>query len=70
MQKQHGKQIRDLQEYTIKSLKPKTGEISRLNSLLEKAYKWFTMFKEQFDKLRHSLRRPTEEPSKSREFKL
>ena len=26
MQKQHGKQIRDLQEYTIKSLKPKTGK--------------------------------------------
>ena len=27
-------------------------------------------FKEQFDKLRQSLRRPTEEPRKSRGFKL
>lgn len=27
-------------------------------------------FKEQFDKLRHSLRRPIEEPRKSRELKM
>ena len=52
-------------------LEAKDREISWLNSLyLKKRINGFLMFKEQFDKLRHSLRRPTEEPSKSREFKL
>ena len=147
MQEQHGKQIRNLQGIHNQELEAKDREISRLNTLLEKAFKWFPMlkemlrmeklcatigftkemieslltkkesiqcsgkiyseehrhkfdikndvfrvekhpmdsgkliltinriqmgewFKEQFDKLRQSLRRPTEEPRKSRGFKL
>ncbi|MCR8883594.1 Arm DNA-binding domain-containing protein [Phocaeicola plebeius] len=147
MQEQHGKQIRNLQGIHNQELEAKDREISRLNSLLEKAHSWFPMFKEmlrmeklcavigftkdmieslltkkeaiqcsgkiyseehrrkfdikndvfrvekhpmdsgkliltinriqmgewfkeQFDKLRQSLRRPTEEPRKSRGFKL
>ena len=147
MQEQHGKQIRNLQGKHNQELEAKDREISRLNTLLEKAFKWFPMlkemlrmeklcatigftkemieslltkkeaiqcsgkiyseehrhkfdikndvfrvekhpmdsgkliltinriqmgewFKEQFDKLRQSLRRPTEEPRKSRGFKL
>jgi len=147
MQEQHGKQIRNLQGIHNQELEAKDREISRLNILLEKAHKWFPMFKEmlrmeklcavigftkdmidklltkkepiqcngkiyseeyrrkfdirndifrvekhpmdsgklvltinrqpigewfkeQFDKLRQSLRRPTEEPRKSRGFKL
>ena len=147
MQEQHGKQIRNLQGIHNQELEAKDKEISRLNTLLEKAHKWFPMFKEmlrmeklcavigftkdmieslltkkeaiqcsgkiyseehrrkfnikndvfrvekhpmdggkliltinriqmgewfkeQFDKLRQSLRRPTEEPRKSRGFKL
>ena len=147
MQEQHGKQIRNLQGIHNQELEAKDREISRLNSLLEKAHRWFPMFKEmlrmeklcavigftkdmieslltkkeaiqcsgkiyseehrhkfdikndvfrvekhpmdsgkliltinriqmgewfkeQFDKLRQSLRRPTEEPRKSRGFKL
>ena len=147
MQEQHGRQIRNLQGIHKLELEAKDKEISRLNTLLEKAFKWFPMlremlrmeklcaaigftkemieslltkkeaircngriyseehrrkfdikndvfrvekhpmdggkliltinriqmgewFKEQFDKLRQSLRRPTEEPRKSRGFKL
>ena len=147
MQEQHGKQIRNLQGIHNQELEAKDMEISRLNTLLEKAHRWFPMFKEmlrmeklcavigftkdmieslltkkeaiqcsgkiyseehrrkfeikndvfrvekhpldsgkliltinriqmgewfkeQFDKLRQSLRRPTEEPRKSRGFKL
>ncbi len=147
MQEQHGKQIRNLQGIHNQELEAKDREISQLNALLEKAHKWFPMFKEmlrmeklcaiigftkdmieslltkkeaiqcsgkiyseehrrkfdikndvfrvekhpmdsgkliltinriqmgewfkeQFDKLRQSLRRPTEEPRKSRGFKL
>lgn len=147
IQEQHGKQIRNLQGVHNQELEAKEREISRLNALLEKAFKWFPMFKEmlrmekllavigftknmidrlmikkealqcsgkiyseeyrrrfetkndifrvekhptdygklvltinrqpigewfkeQFDKLRQSLRRPTEEPRKSRGFKL
>ena len=32
--------------YTTKNLKPKRGKYQRLNALLEKAFKWFPMFKE------------------------
>lgn len=46
MQEQHGKQIRNLQERHNKELEAKDREISRLNILLEKAHKWFPMFKE------------------------
>ena len=147
MQEQHGKQIRNLQGIHNQELEAKDKEISRLNTLLEKAFKWFPMlkemlrmeklcaaigftkemieslltkkeaircngriyseehrrkfdikndifkvekdptddgklmltinklpigewFKEQFDKLRQSLRRPTEEPRKSRGMKF
>ena len=147
MQEQYGKQIRNLQGIHNQELEAKDREISRLNTLLEKAHRWFPMFKEmlrmekllavigftknmidrlmikkealqcsgkiyseeyrrrfetkndifrvekhptdygklvltinrqpigewfkeQFDKLRQSLRRPTEEPRKSRGFKL
>ena len=147
MQEQHGRQIRNLQGIHNQELEAKDKEISRLNAIIEKAFKWFPMlkemlrmeklcaaigftkdmieslltkkeaiqcsgkiyseehrrkfdikndvfrvekhpmdsgkliltinriqmgewFKEQFDKLRQSLRRPTEEPRKSRGFKL
>ena len=46
MQEQHGKQIRNLQGIHNQELEAKDREISRLNSLLEKARKWFPMFKE------------------------
>ena len=46
MQEQHGKQIHDLQGIHNQELEIKDREISRLNTLLEKAHKWFPMFKE------------------------
>ena len=46
MQEQHGKQIRNLQGIHNQELEAKDREISRLNSLLEKAHKWFPMLKE------------------------
>ena len=46
MQEQHGKQIRNLQGIHNQELEAKDREISRLNSLLEKAHRWFPMFKE------------------------
>ncbi|MEQ2513664.1 coiled-coil domain-containing protein [Barnesiella intestinihominis] len=46
MQEQHGKQIRNLQGIHNQELEAKDREISRLNILLEKAHRWFPMFKE------------------------
>ncbi len=46
MQEQHGKQIRDLQGIHDQELEAKDKEISRLNTLLEKAVKWFPMLRE------------------------
>ena len=46
MQEQHGKQIRNLQGIHNQELEAKDREISQLNALLEKAHKWFPMFKE------------------------
>ena len=46
MQEQHGKQIRNLQSIHNQELETKDGEISRLNSLLEKVFDWFPMVKE------------------------
>lgn len=46
LQEQHGKQIHDLQGIHNQELEIKDREISRLNTLLEKAHKWFPMFKE------------------------
>ena len=46
MQEQYGKQIRNLQGIHNQELEAKDMEISRLNTLLEKAHKWFPMFKE------------------------
>ena len=46
MQEQHGKQIRNLQGIHNQELEAKDREISRLNTLLEKAFKWFPMLKE------------------------
>ena len=46
MQEQHGKQIRNLQGIHNQELEDKDIEISRLNTLLEKAHRWFPMFKE------------------------
>ena len=53
MQEQHGKQIRNLQgihnqelEAKDMEISAKDMEISRLNTLLEKAHRWFPMFKE------------------------
>ena len=46
MQEQYGKQIRNLQGIHNQELEAKDREISRLNTLLEKAFKWFPMLKE------------------------
>ena len=46
MQEQHVKQIRNLQGIHNQELEAKDKEISRLNTLLEKAFKWFPMLKE------------------------
>lgn len=46
MQEQYGKQIRNLQGIHNQELEAKDIEISRLNTLLEKAHRWFPMFKE------------------------
>ena len=46
MQEQHGNQIRNLQGIHKQELEAKDKEISRLNTLHEKAFKWFPMLKE------------------------
>ena len=46
MQEQHGKQIRNLQGIHNQELEAKDKEISRLDTLLEKAFEWFPMLKE------------------------
>lgn len=46
MQEQHGKQIRILQGIHNRELEARDKEISRLNILLEKAFKWFPMLRE------------------------
>ena len=46
MQERHGKQIRNLQSIHNQELEAKDSEISRLNTLLEKAFKWFPMLRE------------------------
>lgn len=46
IQEQHGRQIRNLQGIHKQELAAKDKEISRLSTLLEKAHKWFPMFKE------------------------
>ena len=42
----HGKQIRNLQGIHKQELEAKDKEISRLNTILEKAFKWFPMLRE------------------------
>ena len=46
MQEQHGKQIRNLQGLYNQELEAKDKEISRLNTILEKAFNWFPLLKE------------------------
>ena len=46
MQEQYGKQIRNLQGIHNRELEARDKEISRLNILLEKAFKWFPMLRE------------------------
>ena len=46
MQEQHGNQIRNLQGIHKQELEAKDKEISRLNAILEKAFKWFPMLRE------------------------
>ena len=46
IQEQHSRQIRNLQRIHNQELEAKDKEISRLSTLLEKAHKWFPMFKE------------------------
>ena len=46
MQEQHGRQIRNIQGIHNQELEAKDREISRLNTLLEKAFKWFPMLRE------------------------
>lgn len=46
MQERHGKQIRNLQGIHNQELESKDKEISRLNTILEKAFNWFPLLKE------------------------
>ena len=46
MQEQHGKQIRNIQGIHNQELEAKAKEISRLNTILEKAFNWFPLLKE------------------------
>ena len=46
MQERHGKQIRNLQGIHNQELETKYKEISRLNTILEKAFNWFPLLKE------------------------
>ena len=46
MQEQHGNQIRNLQGIHNQELEAKDKEISRLNTILEKAFNWFPLLKE------------------------
>ena len=46
MQERHGKQIRNLQGIHNQKLETKDKEISRLNTILEKAFNWFPLLKE------------------------
>ena len=46
MQEQHGRHIRNLQGIHNQELEAKDKEISRLNAILEKAFKWFPMLRE------------------------
>jgi len=46
MQEQHGRQIRNLQGIHNQELEAKDKEISRLNTILEKAFCWFPLLKE------------------------
>ena len=46
MQEQHGKQIRNIQGIHNQELEAKSKEISRLNTILEKAFNWFPLLKE------------------------
>lgn len=46
IQEQHGRQIRNLQGIHNQELEAKEKEISRLNTILEKALCWFPLLKE------------------------
>ena len=46
MQKQHDRQIHNLQGIHNKELEAKDKEISRLNTIIEKAFCWFPLLKE------------------------
>ena len=46
MQEQHGKQIRNLQGIHNQEIEAKDKEISRLNTILKKAFNWFQLLKE------------------------
>ena len=46
MQEQHGRQIRNIQGIHNQELEAKDKEISRLNTILEKAFNWFPLLKE------------------------
>ena len=46
MQEQHGRQICNLQGIHNQELEAKDKEISRLNAIIEKAFKWFPMLRE------------------------
>ena len=57
MQEQYGKQIRNLQGIHNQELEAKDKEISRLNTILEKAFNWFPLLKEmlRMEKLSYAI---------------
>ena len=57
MQEQYGKQIRNLQGIHNQELEAKDKEISRLSTILEKAFNWFPLLKEmlRMEKLCHAI---------------
>ncbi len=57
MQERHGKQIRNLQGIHNQELEAKDKEMSRLNTILEKAFNWFPLLKEmlRMERCEHRL---------------
>lgn len=51
MQEHHGKQIRNLQGIHNQEHEAKDKEISRLNTILEKAFNWFPLLKDMLTRM-------------------
>ena len=70
MQEQHGKQIRNLQGIHNQEIEAKDKEISRLNTILEKASNWFPLLKEmlRMERLCYAGKSTQSSPLNSEQF--